>query len=95
MQINEETVRKIAHLARVKVTQEEAKALEGELSAILTWVGELDEVDTDGVEPMTSAVETAMKMREDEVTDGGYAQRVTKNAPMSEDNFFVVPKVVE
>lgn len=95
MQINEETVRKIAHLARVKVTQEEAKALEGELSAILTWVGELDEVDTDDVEPMTSAVETAMKMREDEVTDGGYAQRVTKNAPMSEDNFFVVPKVVE
>ena len=95
MQINEETVRKIAHLARVKVTQEEAKALEGELSAILTWVGELDEVDTNDVEPMTSAVETAMKMREDEVTDGGYAQRVTKNAPMSEDNFFVVPKVVE
>ena len=95
MKINEETVRKIAHLARVKVTQEEAKALEGELSAILTWVGELDEVDTDDVEPMTSAVETAMKMREDEVTDGGYAQRVTKNAPMSEDNFFVVPKVVE
>ena len=95
MQINEETVRKIAHLARVKVTQDEAKALEGQLSAILTWVGELDEVDTDDVEPMTSAVETAMKMREDEVTDGGYAPRVTKNAPMSEDNFFVVPKVVE
>ena len=95
MQINEETVRKIAHLARVKVTSEEAKALESELSTILTWVGELDEVDTDDVEPMTSAVETAMKMREDEITDGGYAQRVTKNAPMSEDNFFVVPKVVE
>lgn len=95
MQINEATVRKIAHLARLKITDEEAKALEGELSAILTWVGELDEVETDGVEPMTSAVETVMKQREDEVTDGGYAERITKNAPLSEDNFFLVPKVVE
>lgn len=95
MQINEATVRKIAHLSRIKVTDEEAKALEGELSAIITWVGELDEVDTEGVEPMTSAVETEMKKRKDEVTDGGYAERVTKNAPLKEDNFFVVPKVVE
>lgn len=95
MQINEATVRKIAHLSRIKVTDEEAKALEGELSAILTWVGELDEVDTEGVEPMTSAVETEMKKRKDEVTDGGYAERVTKNAPLKEDHFFVVPKVVE
>lgn len=95
MQINEATVRKIAHLARIKVTNEEAKSLEGELSAILTWVGELNEVDTEGVEPMTSAVETTVKMREDNVTDGGYPERVTKNAPLQEDNFFVVPKVVE
>lgn len=95
MQINEAAVRKIAHLARIKVTDEEAKSLEGELSAILTWVGELDEVDTENVEPMTSAVETEMKQRDDVVTDGGYATRVTKNAPLSEDHFFLVPKVVE
>ena len=95
MQINEATVRKIAHLARIKVTDEEAKALESELSSILDWVEQLNEVDTDNVEPMTSAVETAMKMREDVVTDGGYASRITRNAPMSDDNFFVVPKVVE
>lgn len=95
MQINEATVRKIAHLARIKVSDEEAKALESELSSILDWVEQLNEVDTDSVEPMTSAVETAMKMREDVVTDGGYANRITRNAPMSDDNFFVVPKVVE
>jgi aspartyl-tRNA(Asn)/glutamyl-tRNA(Gln) amidotransferase subunit C len=95
MQINEATVRKIAKLARIKVTDEEAKSLEGELSSILTWVEQLNEVDTDDVEPLTSVVETTMKKREDVVTDGGYAQRVTKNAPLSEDNFFVVPKVVE
>ncbi len=95
MQINEATVRKIAHLARVKVTDEEAKSLETELSSILNWVEQLNEVDTDDVEPMTSAVDTDMKKREDIVTDGGYAARITRNAPMSEDNFFVVPKVVE
>ena len=95
MQINEATVKKIAKLARIKVTDEETKSLEGELSSILTWVEQLNEVDTDDVEPLTSVVETTMKKREDVVTDGGYAQRVTKNAPLSEDNFFVVPKVVE
>ena len=95
MQINEATVRKIAHLARIKVTDEEAKSLENELSSILEWVEQLNEVDTNDVEPMTSAVETSMMMREDVVMDGGYAGRVTKNAPLSEDNFFVVPKVVE
>ena len=95
MQINEATVKKIAKLARIKVTDEETKSLEGELSSILTWVEQLNEVDTDDVEPLTSVIETTMKKREDVVTDGGYAQRVTKNAPLSEDNFFVVPKVVE
>ena len=95
MQINEATVKKIAKLARIKVTDEETKSLEGELNSILTWVEQLNEVDTYDVEPLTSVVETTMKKREDVVTDGGYAQRVTKNAPLSEDNFFVVPKVVE
>lgn len=95
MQINEATVRKIANLARIKVTDDEVKSLEDELSSIITWVEQLNEVDTDGVEPLTSVVETSMKKRTDIVTDGGYAERVTKNAPLTEDNFFVVPKVVE
>ncbi len=95
MQINEATVRKIAHLARIKVTDEEAKSLESELNTILEWVGELNEVDTDDVEPLTSVVETSMKQRTDEITDGGFADQVTKNAPKKEDHFFVVPKVVE
>lgn len=95
MQINEATVRKVAHLARIKVTDEEAKSLETELTSILEWVEQLNEVDTENVEPMTSAVETAVKMREDVVTDGGYAGRIIRNAPKSDDNFFVVPKVVE
>ncbi len=95
MQINEKTVRKIAHLARIKVSDAEVKSLEGEMNSILDWVEQLNEVDTENVEPMTSAVDTVMKQREDEVTDGGYAERIIRNAPMSEDNYFVVPTVVE
>jgi aspartyl-tRNA(Asn)/glutamyl-tRNA(Gln) amidotransferase subunit C len=95
MSVDQATVRHIARLARVAVTDEEATALEAELSAILAWVEQLDEVDTSGVEPMTSVVHMKMKMRDDEVTDGFYADRVTINAPGHEDHFFVVPKVVE
>ena len=95
MQVDEATVRRIARLARIKVTDAEAKSLEGELSGILDWVKLLDEVKTDGVEPMTSVVAMAMKKRADVVTDGEIAADVTRNAPVSEDDFFVVPKVVE
>ncbi len=95
MQVDEALVRHIAHLARLRITDEEARALRGELSAILDWVAQLEEVDTDGVEPMTRVVEMRMKMREDEVTDGGYPDDIVRNAPMREDHFFVVPKVVE
>jgi aspartyl-tRNA(Asn)/glutamyl-tRNA(Gln) amidotransferase subunit C len=95
MQVDEATVRRIARLARIKVTDEEAKGLEKELSGILNWVAQLDEVDTSSVEPMTRVVAQAVKMREDKVTDGEKAADITQNAPMSEDNFFVVPKVVE
>jgi aspartyl-tRNA(Asn)/glutamyl-tRNA(Gln) amidotransferase subunit C len=95
MQVDEKTVRRIARLARIKVTDAEAKNLEGELSGILDWVKQLDEVDTKGVEPLTSVVAMQMKKRKDDVTDGGAAADVTKNAPMSEDDFYVVPKVVE
>ena len=95
MQVDEATVRRIARLARIKVTDAEAKALEKELSGILDWVKQLDEVDTEGVEPMTAVVSTTLKMREDRVTDGGIADDIVANAPAREDHFFVVPKVVE
>lgn len=95
MQVDEATVRRIAHLARIKVTESEAQGLEKELTQILEWVEQLGEVDTASVEPMTRVVPTAMKMRDDKVTDGEIAPVVTANAPMSEDEFFVVPKVVE
>jgi aspartyl-tRNA(Asn)/glutamyl-tRNA(Gln) amidotransferase subunit C len=95
MEVDEATVHRIARLARIKVTDAEAKALEKELSGILEWVKQLDEVDTGGVEPMTAVVSTTLKMREDRVTDGGIADDVVANAPAREDHFFVVPKVVE
>lgn len=95
MQVDETTVRRIARLARIKITDEEAKSLEGELSGILNWVEQLDEVDTDGVEPMTRVVAQELKMREDKVTDGEIADAIVKNAPMVDDHYFVVPKVVE
>ncbi len=95
MQVDEATVRRIARLARIKISDAEAKSLEGELSGILDWVKQLDEVDTTAVEPMTRVVAQDMKMRTDIVNDGEIADVVTANAPQSEDNFFVVPKVVE
>ena len=95
MHVDEKTVRRIASLARLKVTDAEAKSLEGELLGILDWVTMLDEVDTKGVEPMTSVEATSLRLREDKVTDGNIGADVTRNAPLKEDNFFVVPKVVE
>lgn len=95
MQVDEATVRRIARLARIKITDEEAKALETELSGILDWVKQLDEVDTAGVEPMTRVVAMTLKKRPDVVTDGEIADDVVANAPAREDHFFVVPKVVE
>lgn len=95
MHVDEETVRRIARLARIKVTDEEAAGLEGELSAILDWVEQLDEVETDNVEPMTRVVPISLKQRDDVVNDGEKADQIVANAPLSEDDFFVVPKVVE
>jgi aspartyl-tRNA(Asn)/glutamyl-tRNA(Gln) amidotransferase subunit C len=95
MHVDEATVRRIARLARIKVTDEEAKGLEKELSGILDWVEMLNEVDVSGIEPMTSTVAMKLRLREDKVTDGEKAKDVTLNAPMTEDDFFVVPKVVE
>ena len=95
MNVDEATVRRIARLARIKVTPEEAKSLEKELTGILDWVKMLDAVDTTNVEPMTRVVPIELRQREDQITDGEIAGQVTRNAPKVEDHFFVVPKVVE
>ena len=93
--IDEATVKRVARLARIKITPPEASGLVGELSGILDWVKQLDEVDTNGVEPMTRVVAVALRQRPDVVTDGEIAGQVTQNAPETRETFFVVPKVVE
>lgn len=95
MQVDEATVRRIARLARIKITEAEAKGLKRELSGILNWVEQLDEVDTSSVEPLTRIVPIELKQRADKVTDGDIADDIVKNAPMVEDHYFVVPKVIE
>jgi len=95
MSVDIDTVKRVAHLARIAVNDEEAEKMTGELNAILGFVEQLNEVDIDGIEPMTSVVEMSMKKRTDGITDGGYPQDVVQNAPETDDNFFVVPKVVE
>ena len=94
-EVDEATVRRIARLARLEITDADAGSLKSELNAILKWVEQLSAVDTKGVEPMTRVVSMRMKQRDDVVTDGEMAADIVKNAPMAEDNFFVVPKVVE
>ena len=95
MSVDSETVRRVAHLARLAVADDEVGPLAGELNAILAFVEQLAEVDVSGIEPMTSVTPMAMKMRRDEVTDGGIADAIMQNAPAREDQFFLVPKVVE
>jgi len=95
MSVDADTVRRVAHLARIAVAEDEVDNLKGELNAILAFVEQLAEVDVTGVEPMTSVTPMALKMREDKVTDGGIADQVIANAPAHEHHFFLVPKVVE
>ena len=95
MSVDADTVRRIAHLARIAVADEEVENLRGEINAILAFVEQLAEVDVDGVEPMTSVTPVTMKMRDDQVTDGGIADQILANAPARQDHFFLVPKVVE
>jgi aspartyl-tRNA(Asn)/glutamyl-tRNA(Gln) amidotransferase subunit C len=95
MAVDADTVRRVAHLARIAVADDEVAGLQGELNAILAFVEQLNEVDVDGVEPMTSVTPMKMRMREDKVTDGDIADDIVRNAPATEDHFFVVPKVVE
>ncbi len=95
MSVDRDIVKRVAHLARIKVSDEEAEALRGELNAILGFVEQLNEVDVTGVEPMTSVIPMPMKKREDRVTDGGKADDIVANAPLTESHYFLVPKVVE
>ena len=95
MSVDADTVRRVAHLARIAVADDEVEHLRGELNAMLAFVEQLSEVDVAGVEPMTSVTPMAMKMRKDEITDGGIADAIMANAPAREDHFFLVPKVVE
>jgi aspartyl-tRNA(Asn)/glutamyl-tRNA(Gln) amidotransferase subunit C len=95
MSVDAATVRRIAHLARIAVTEQDVPHLQGELNAILAFVEQLDEVEVAGVEPMTSVTPMVMKKRADTVTDGGYPAEIVRNAPATEDHYFLVPKVVE
>ena len=95
MAIDAETVRKVAKLARLAVPEAALQPMAGELTAIMAWIEQLSEVDTDGVEPMTSCVAITLPMRDDVVTDGEKRDAILLNAPKADQGFFVVPKVVE
>ncbi|MDX8436513.1 MULTISPECIES: Asp-tRNA(Asn)/Glu-tRNA(Gln) amidotransferase subunit GatC [Mesorhizobium] len=95
MSVDLQTVKRVAHLARIAVSEEDAERMTGELNTILGFVEQLNEVDVSGVEPMTSVTPMEMKKRLDIVTDGNKASDIVANAPATEENFFLVPKVVE
>lgn len=95
MSVDADTVRRIAKLARIALKDEEVEPLVGELNLILEWVAQLEEVPTEGVEPMTSAVEATLRLRADDVTDGGMPEKILQNAPEAREGHFTVPKVVE
>jgi aspartyl-tRNA(Asn)/glutamyl-tRNA(Gln) amidotransferase subunit C len=95
MSIDIDTARRVAKLARIRVEEADLPALAGELSGILTFMEQLNEVDVDGVEPMTSVTPMRLKRRKDEVTDGSIQTQILKNAPDAREGFFAVPKVVE
>ena len=95
MSVDLQTVKRVAHLARIAVSEEDAERMTGELNAILGFVEQLNEVDVSGVKPMTSVIPMEMKERQDVVTDGAKAGDIVANAPATEENFFLVPKVVE
>jgi aspartyl-tRNA(Asn)/glutamyl-tRNA(Gln) amidotransferase subunit C len=95
MSVTIDTVKRVAKLARIAVDDEDAERMTGELNAILGFVEQLNEVDVSGVEPMTSVIPMALKERQDIVTDGNKAGDIVANAPATEENFFLVPKVVE
>ena len=95
MSVDLATVKRVAHLARIAVPEADLPRLQGELNALLGFVEQLNEVDVTGVEPMTSVTPMAMKQRDDIVNDGEIAEKIVANAPASEDDYFMVPKVIE
>ncbi len=95
MSLDKATVAKVANLARIGVEEKDLEPMAAELNAILGWVEQLSEVDTENVAPMTSVADMQLRWRKDEITDGGYAEEVVANAPSNEDGFFAVPKVIE
>jgi aspartyl-tRNA(Asn)/glutamyl-tRNA(Gln) amidotransferase subunit C len=95
MSVDKDTVRRIAKLARLALPEERCEPMAAELQGIFNWVEQLNEVNVDGIAPLTSVIAQNLKMRDDVVTDGGNAAALMANAPGGEDNFFVVPKVVE
>jgi aspartyl-tRNA(Asn)/glutamyl-tRNA(Gln) amidotransferase subunit C len=95
MSVDAATVKRIGRLARIRVEEDEVEKYQGEINAILGFVEQLGEVDVTGVEPMTSVTPMQLRRRNDVVTDGGYPEKVVANAPLTEDNFFMVPKVIE
>jgi aspartyl-tRNA(Asn)/glutamyl-tRNA(Gln) amidotransferase subunit C len=95
MSVDAATVKRIGRLARIRIEEDEVATYQDELNVILGFVEQLNEVDVEGVEPMTSVTPMRLRRREDKVTDGGYPEKIVKNAPLTEDNFFMVPKVVE
>ena len=95
MAVDAATVKKIGRLARIRIEESEVGKYQDELNAILGFVEQLGEIDVSGVEPMTSVTPMTLRRRDDKITDGGYATEIVANAPLSEDNFFMVPKVVE
>ncbi|MBF0678346.1 MAG: Asp-tRNA(Asn)/Glu-tRNA(Gln) amidotransferase subunit GatC [Devosia sp.] len=95
MSVDAATVKRIGRLARIRIEEEEVASYQQELNSILGFVEQLAEVNVDGVEPMTSVTPMTLRRRDDVVSDGGYPEKIVKNAPLTEDNFFMVPKVVE
>jgi aspartyl-tRNA(Asn)/glutamyl-tRNA(Gln) amidotransferase subunit C len=95
MSLSLEEVKKIAKLSRIKLAEGEVEKYQGEINKIFNWIEQLQEVNTDNVEPMFSSERTSLPLREDEVTDGKKVESVLKNAPESKYGFFVVPKVIE
>jgi aspartyl-tRNA(Asn)/glutamyl-tRNA(Gln) amidotransferase subunit C len=95
MSVDAATVKRVAHLARIALPAEDVATMQGEINAMLVFVEQLNEVDVDGIEPMTSVMPMRMKKRADVVNDGEIADQIIRNAPQSEDDYFMVPKVVE
>ena len=95
MSVDAATVKRIGRLARIRIEENEVEAYQSELNAILGFVEQLAEVNVDGVEAMTSVTPVTLRRRDDVISDGGYAEAVVENAPLAEDNFFMVPKVIE